>query len=228
MARDEGSPPSSKAGFFSLPRAVRDNIYGRVLVVPHALFFFQESASRRVETFAPDKPARWPALLLTSRQIHHEAKSVLYGRNRFNLVDVSRGETVVVQSFLDCIGSVNAGILSHLSISFPANENTQEQSGKALLREDGLHSLQLLREKCTNVKTLEVYVHRENSRGLVLEGLDDALFGRDTLSQVDAQLKPISSLDNIIVRFYYGRPTPLVSDLMQGLGWVILMGDKDK
>lgn len=215
-------------GFFNLPRTIRDDIYRSALIAPHPLFLFQESPSRRVECFAPDKPVQWPALLLTSHQLHIEAREVFYGWNRFNLVDTTtEREAAVIQSYLTCIGSINASLLSHLCISFPAPVNTKEQPGKVILGDDGLHSLQLLQEKCTNLKTLEAYVHRGNSKYLVQASLDRSPFVREILSQVDGQLKAIPSLGKIVIRFYDGPPTPLVKEVMQGLGWTVFLGDKD-
>jgi len=155
-----------------------------------------------------------------------KASAVLYGLNHFTLVDTTRHQVGLLQSFLNCIGSVNAGLLSHLCISFPVAENVEGQPGKIMIREDGLRSLKLLQDKCTNLKTLETHVHSQNSRGLIQASHDDSQFIREALSQIDAQLKSISSLSKIIVRFYDARPTLSVMELMQGLGWVTLLGDK--
>ncbi|KAG9231370.1 hypothetical protein BJ875DRAFT_517407 [Amylocarpus encephaloides] len=210
--------------FFSLPGDIRNNIYRRVLVVGHPLFLFQDTGSTVVETFAPDRPFRWLALLYTNRQVHDEASAVLYGLNHFTFMDTTRHQGGLLQSFLGCIGSVNAGLLSHLCINFPIVETVEGQPGNFILREDDLHSLKLLQEKCTNLTTLETLIHSRNSRRLINPGHDDSQFIREALSQIDAQLKAISSLNKIIVRSYDGTPNPWVMELMQGLGWVILPG----
>jgi len=51
---------------------------------------------------------------------------------------------------------------------------------------------------------------------------NDLQFIRETFSQIDAQLKAITTLGKIIVRFYNGPPTPEVAELMQHFQWVIL------
>jgi hypothetical protein len=207
--------------FFTLPREIRNDIYRRVLVVAHPLFLFQDTGSR-VETFAPDRPFRWPALLYTNRQVHDEASAVLYGLNHFTFEVEMQHQFGPLQSFLNCIGPVNAGLLSHLSINFPVAESVEGQPGKVTLREDDLRSLKLLQEKCTHLTTLETLVYSQNSRRLINASHDDSQFIREALSQINAQLKAISTLREIIVKFNDGHPTPSVMELMQDLGWVVL------
>ncbi|KAN0094019.1 hypothetical protein V8E51_017203 [Hyaloscypha variabilis] len=211
-------------GLFSLPVGIRNDIYKRVLVVPHPLYLFQDTGSQVVETFAPDRPSRWLALLYTNRQIHSEARAVLYGSNHFTFMDTTQHQGDLIQSFLNCVGSVNAGLLSHLSINFPVAESVDGRPGQVMLREDDLYSLKLLQEKCAALTTLETLLYSRNSRRLTNPSHDDSQFIRGALSQIDAQLKAIPSLKKIIVRFYDGTPTPEVMELMQNVGWLILRG----
>jgi len=99
---------------FSLPDHIRDDIYRRVLVVPHSLFLFQDTGSRVIQTFAPEKPSRWLALLYTNRQIHDEATAVLYGFNDFTFMDTTQHQGSLLESFFDCIGSECWSIVSPL------------------------------------------------------------------------------------------------------------------
>ena len=55
--------------------------------------------------------------------MHNEVIPVLYGMNNFSLVDSTPKQVGLVQTFFDCIGSVNAGLLSHLCINFPVAES---------------------------------------------------------------------------------------------------------
>lgn len=217
-------------GFFSLPRKPRDDIYRRVLVVAHPLYIFQQTGSEMVEMFAPERPVRWLALLSTNRQVREEASAVLYGLNHFTFMDTTRHQANLLQSFLNCIGSVNAGHLSHISINFPVAEGVKGQPGKIVLREDDLHSLKLLQEKCINLATLETLVYSYNSMGLtkVSQDSDDSQFIPEAFSQIDAQLKAIPSLSKTIIRFYNGPPTPEVVELIHRLRWVNLLGDKEQ
>ena len=211
---------SARITFFSLPREIRHKVYKRVLIVAHPVFLFQDAGSR-VETFAPDKPFQWLSLLYTNRQMHSEAIPVLYGMNIFSLVDTTPQQAGLLQSFLSCIGSMNAGLLSHICINFPVAESIEGQPGKFKLRDDSLQSLKLLREKCSYLTTLETFIHSKNSKGLIKTDQDNSQSIQDGLSQIDAQLKTIPSLNRVIVRIHDGTLTPSVIELMQGLGWVV-------
>jgi len=226
--RSEGASRLTSYGtisWFDLPKRIRHNIYKRVLVVAHPVYLFQDKGSR-VEAFAPEKPIQWLALLHSNRKICGEAIEVLYGMNRFILVDTTRQQAGFLQSFLRCIGPVNAGLLSHICINFPVLENIEDQHDKVEMGEGSLHIWRLLREKCTNLTTLETFIYGKNSSFLTEADGDNSQFVREVLLQIDAQLKAISSLKKIIIRVYSGTLTPLVIDLMQGLGWVILFGDR--
>lgn len=217
------SQPAGSAGIslFSLPREIRNKIYKRVLIVAHPVFLFQD-AGPRVETFAPDRPFRWLSLLYTNRQMHNEAIPVLYGMNNFSLVDSTPQQVGLLQTFLDRIGSVNAGLLSHLCINFPVAESIEGRRGKVKLRDDSLQILKLLRERTTNLTTLETFIYGKNFMGLTETDQDNSQFIQDGLSQIDAQLKAIPSLNRVIVRILGETPTLSVIELMQGLEWVVL------
>jgi hypothetical protein len=228
MAQDRAVRTTALVVFFDLPRNIRDEIYGLVLIAPYPLLLFQDSPGHRVESFAPGKPAQWAGLLLASRQLHAEGSETFYGKNCFNVVDTTmEREVAILRSYLSCIGSTNASLLSHLCISFPVPIDTKGQPAIVRLGEDGLRSLQHLQELCANLKTLETYVHRGNSQYLVEVSPTDTLLVPEMLLEVDRQLKAIPSLSNIIIRFYNGRPTSLVKETMQGLGWTVFMTNED-
>ncbi|RSL63223.1 hypothetical protein CEP54_005294 [Fusarium duplospermum] len=219
---DEASKPIA-IGFLDLPGTIRKEIYKHVLAVEHPVYLFQDFGSR-VETFAPDKPKRWIALLHTNRQISSEAKEVIYANNNFHLMDNPQKHGALLQSFLDSIGSSNASFLSRLCISFPVAEKARGQPHAATIRQDSVDNLSLIQEHCTSLKTLEMQLCRENS-GLLAGALEeDVQLVREALLRIDAQLKAISSVEKIAVRLYIKDMTPLVIDTMQGLGWVVLDG----
>jgi hypothetical protein len=83
------SAEPATGNFLGLPKGIRNDIYEKVLAVLHPLYLFQEPKSR-VETFAPEKPSRWLALLLTNRQICREASVILYRVTHFHLVDTTQ------------------------------------------------------------------------------------------------------------------------------------------
>ncbi|KAH6973764.1 hypothetical protein BKA56DRAFT_619972 [Ilyonectria sp. MPI-CAGE-AT-0026] len=216
---------SGTVSFVSLPKKIRQDIYKRVLLMRHSIFLFQDRGSR-VETFAPDKPRRWLALLHVNRQVSDEARAVLYDIHRFVLLDTTQQQLGLLRSFLTGIGSVNAGFVSHLCTNFPVAERMEDRPREVKIREDGLQSLRLLQEKCTNLTTLETWIHSENYRFLTETDEDGSRLVQEALPQIDAQLKVISSLSKIIVRVHVQSLPPLVMELMQGLGWIVVFGDR--
>jgi hypothetical protein len=214
---------STGAGLFKLPIEIRYNIYGLVLSLSQPLYVFQQSNSR-VETFAPSKPFRWLALLSTNRQIHDEGSVALYGTHNFIFVDTTHCQLHIISSFLDGIGTINASLVSHLCINFPFADVVSGQASEAKFKEDGLRTLRILREKCTSLNTLELFVHSENARGLSTSSGGRWDFIKDAILQIDAQLNAMASLNNVIIRSYCGSLVPSVAAIIQGLGWVILPG----
>ncbi|KAL2812449.1 hypothetical protein BDW59DRAFT_155283 [Aspergillus cavernicola] len=226
----ESAPPSqpttsASVNFFSLPIAIRNHIYKRVLAVPHPLYLFQDTGSR-VEVFAPERPRQWLALLYTNRQISDDARAILYAVNKFTVEEVgpSQHPGNLLKSFLDCIGSVNAGFLSHLCITFPALERVEGRSGEIRLAEGGFQNLQRLQKECCKLRTLETLVYGKTSGDLFQEDLNNNQFLREVLMEIDTQLRGIDSLEKIIVRISSGSPAPSVREFLQGFGWVVSPG----
>ncbi|PTD03454.1 hypothetical protein FCULG_00012817 [Fusarium culmorum] len=220
-----GSPEDVLSG---MSPEVRKDAYNKMLVASNPILVFQESASRPVEFFVPGKPTQWPELVLMKCREYNEQETnaVFYGSNHFNFVDTTtQRETSILQAFLVSSTSANAHLLSHMSLSFPALEAAQGQPEAVRLTQGGTHALELVQDYCVNLKILEFYVHKGNAFGLAGEALSESL--HKALSQVDARLKALSSLEKIVIRYYHDRPTTEVVQLMQGLGWIVLMGDKE-
>lgn len=210
---------STPVSFLNLPPRVRNNIYKRLLVLGHPIHIFQEPNSP-IESFAPDRPSRWLALLHTSRQISTESSAVLYGMNHFHLEDITPLQASLLRSFLDCVGPMNAASLSYLCVNFPVAERIDDQAGRVELRTDSLQSVRLLQEKCTKLTNLETIVHYKNSS--IFREPDDFL--REALSLIDARLRAIPSLRKIIIRFadFDGIPTASAKGFMRELGWTVV------
>lgn len=222
-----GSP---KDVLSNMSAEARSDAHNKMLVASGPVFVFQESISRLVEFFSPGKPTQWPALALAKCREYNEQdpNAVFYGSNHFHLVDTTtRRETSILQAFLGSITPTNARLLSRLSLSFPALDAVQGRSEAPGLQRDGMRSLKLLQDNCANLRTLELSVHHGNAFGLVEEAPSNSQSLNEALSQVDTQLKAISSLERIVIRYYHDRPTPRVRQLMQGLGWIVLIGDKE-
>ncbi|KAK0642065.1 hypothetical protein B0T16DRAFT_381231 [Cercophora newfieldiana] len=207
------SPDRGTPGILRLPREVRDEIYKRVLVISSPLHLFAEGeASDKVEVFAPGKPAQWLALLHTNRQLHSEASETLYGSHKFVMVDTTSAQAKLLKSFLDKIGRLNAGYVTSLCINFPTAEPGQ--------------SMSILRERCSSLRTLELFVHNKNSQGLVASSYEASKLEsiRGLLLQVNAQFAAMPSVQNVLVKLYHGPLAPEVSELMRGFGWTVEVG----
>jgi len=219
-------------GLLGVPRNIRDKIYQPLLVIPHPLYLFSDGASLKVGLFAPDRPSQWLALLHVNRQLRNEAVKTLYGSHQFVLVDTTRIQTNLLQSFLDLIGPINAGYLRHVCINFPVVVTDSQQEMKTLhVAEIDLLGLRLIREKCPGLTTLEMYVHSENSRGLATTATTmtaaQSEVSQNTmaaLAQVDAELKTIPSLEKVTIRLFSGPLALEVAQLVESFGWHVLPG----
>ncbi|CAG9943827.1 unnamed protein product [Clonostachys rosea f. rosea IK726] len=211
---------SIMACFLSLPAENRISIYHEVFGAGQTFFLFPGGGTQ-VHALAPTKSRRWNAFLFTNRLIYSEAREIVYGANRFVLVDVTHTQTGLLYNFLGGIGPANASLITHLAISFPVMDRVEGQEGEFALRGDSLRALELLRAQCTRLKTLELQVHRQNSAGLTEEKDCDSEFARVALPRIDQQLKAISSLEQVVVEVYEKALMPSVENAMQALGWIV-------
>lgn len=145
---------------------------------------------------------------------------MLHRANHFEIVDITERQIGVLRSFLECIGNVNAASLSHICINFPTVVSIDGETGKLRLRDDSLQSLKVLKDKCTNLSTLETVVHYRDSGSFRM--IDQFL--RGAFTQIDGYLKAIHSIQRIIVRVEAQSEvsTSSAKDMMQRLGRVVL------
>lgn len=209
-------PTASPVNFFHLPIELRNDVYQRVLAVPLALHLFQD-AGGPVASFAPQKPSHWLTLLYANRQISYEARGVLYGMIRFTLEEVEPAQVQphrgLLRSFLNSIGPTNSGFISHLCMNFPATERPEAQTEEIRLREDSLQNLQLLQNKCTKLRTIELLIYSRKS--VLIDGIDSNIeLVQKFLRELDTQLRGISSLTKNILRFHCGPPALSLKELL--------------
>jgi hypothetical protein len=200
---------------FHLPREMRLDIYKAALNIstPETFLIFQDG--KRIESFRPARPKLRLDLLRANTTLCDEACAVLYGLNRFNLVDAPGRQLRLVQSFLDRIGARNTRSLTWLCISFPC---TKGRPG-----EDGLLSLELVGKRCNRLTTLEMFAYGDAAGTLMDEEpqcADAALF------RINDALKRISSLRTILVRVYSEALEPATVASMEEFGWVVVHGDE--
>ncbi|KAE8551779.1 hypothetical protein TMatcc_001763 [Talaromyces marneffei ATCC 18224] len=211
------SPTCTRVDFLDLPIEIRNNIYKRVLAVPHPLYIFQDSRSR-LEIFAPEKPHQWLGLLFSNRQVSEEARTVLYGNNQFHFMETTPR---LLTSFFNVIGYSNAGLLSRLSIKFPTFEISKDRPGEIRIHTDSLQSIQLLQQRCVKLTSLEALVY-DPSEAVTDDWEIQSV--RDVLAEINTQFRCIRSLKEIIVRVYTKPPSPSIRALMNELGWVVVVG----
>ncbi|KAK0368733.1 cytochrome P450 1A2, partial [Colletotrichum limetticola] len=227
-ARENTGQDLSKAVLSNMSQKSCKDMYDKILVASSPIFVFQESPDRPIEFFVPGKSTQWPASALTKFREYNEQETdaVFYGSNHFHLVDTAmQRETSILQAFLLSPMSTHARLLSHLSLSFPALEVAEGRPEGLGLTQDGVRALKLLKDHCTSLATLELYVHKSNAFGLTGEAPGASQSCHEVLLQVKAQLKTISSLNKVIIRYCHDKPTPHVVQLMQDLEWTVLMGD---
>lgn len=131
--------------FLDLPPEIRTLIYKTLFVMPDSLYLYHNG--ERMEPLTPC-PTHWLALLHANKQIHDEARSVLYGHNTFFL-EAPNDFHPYLSQFLERIGSVNAGHLRKLSVDFLNVGGTTNQAGEEIYFEE----LKALRS-CTNLEIL--------------------------------------------------------------------------
>lgn len=213
-----------ESNIFALPREIRNDIYRRVLCVAHPLYLFQDNISQ-VETFVPERPNQWLALLHVNRQIHIEAAETLYSTHTFALLDERRPQDCLLRAFLTRIGPANSASLSHLSIDFPGLEGAAEE---AKLKDDSLRKLNLLQTCCTNLATLETSFSVKHVKNLERVTGENQQLTNEALSQINLRLRSIASLNTIIVRITGPSPAQPTREYMETLGWTILPAYGDK
>jgi hypothetical protein len=207
--------------FFSLPSEVRNKIYEELLVHSNTIIlnrtWYLDST-----IYASGILHLYLAILLLNKKAHREASSILYSRNCFEIQN-----SELLTSFLDQIGPQNAGTLRRLVIAFPAFHNDGHAVG-ITLQEDGVWTLDLIHDKCQNIVTLETSLHTTNAMEIRLDEFDSPRAADQALALVDARLKAIPSLQELLVHVY-GEPINLaLREKMRDYGWIIKISEQNQ
>lgn len=213
------APPATN--LFSLPLKIREDIFQRVLTLSKPLYISPIIVHVYDEMlpFFTEKSVQQLALLHVNRQLRDEASLVAYSCNHFVFLDKDEEQADLLEEFLSLIGPDKAGRLPHITIKFPLVKSLKDQTSKYEIAEDDQRSLQLLQESCSTLKTIEMSVELNKNLG-------EANF--ETLALIDAQLKAISSLENVVVNCYGFRPEPEVAESIQRLpGWSTVIKENE-
>lgn len=125
--------------FFSLPRELRDQIYGYALVDDN---FIDVVSYRRW----PYGKSLSPNLLLTNNTVYNEAIGMLYGANKFSFL-ASNASNELVQ-FLNQIGRANARLIRHIRMGFPRYYRGGDSEKECEMEKSDAKSLEMLMEWC--------------------------------------------------------------------------------
>lgn len=191
------------ASFLTLPAEIRNEIYVYLLV--------------RREPLVPWNGAHEivPNVLCTNTTILHEARSLLYSHNRF---DLTTWNPQLILQFLDNVGYINAGHLRCIRIDFPRLRDLEDSVS---LEEDSLCILEKIQTHCTNLRTLMITPDSTNAREHQLDSFDSPKICAKALALVDARFRAISSLEEIIVEVYEEGPSREIRRKMESHGWTI-------
>lgn len=205
-------------GFFDLPGEIRNIIYEELLVysnvisLDHAWWSWESSFSHSFERWS--NPLHlYPKIFLLSKKAYHEASSVLYSRNCFDI-----GNSNLFSLFLNQIGSHNSRYLSSLIIPFP-DVHFDGHLMDISLKEDSMQTLNLIRLKCDNVVCLNASLHTSHAMELRLDAFDAPRAVDKVLNLIDTQIKAMSSLKEFRINVYDEPIDIALRKKMRCYGW---------
>ncbi|KAL3494691.1 hypothetical protein BJX62DRAFT_233980 [Aspergillus germanicus] len=210
--------------FLSLPTPIRKKIYTHLLHLPELIYVFQDRGAP-LSSFTPSlrpRPRNWTAILAANRQIYTEACETLYAENRFVIEEVYTltFRSRFFEACLDGIGSSNSKLLADLSVTFPDAERGQN-GGWWRVSEEGDRVPQRFRGGCTGLVRIEFLIFWPVTGDFVQADLGvDGSVG-EVLSDVDAQLRGVESLEKIMLRVSSGSVSPSIREVVQRLEWVV-------
>jgi len=213
--------------FFNFAAEIRLKIYEELLVLSEPITFRTLQDPSWPPLCLSKRYGLCPALLRANKRVQREARPLLYSSNRFRFSDLEpthRLETksAVLASFLSQIERQNASFLRHVCIDFPAFDDYRP--GTAMLQEDSIKTLELIRDNCTGIAILETSLRDTFRLEFADYKLDSSPIAAEALEMLDARFKAISSLKEVIVNVHVYDDEGLSDDLrkkMQDCEWTI-------
>ncbi|KAI0182705.1 hypothetical protein EV127DRAFT_322320, partial [Xylaria flabelliformis] len=209
--------------FFHLPKEIRLQIYSELLVLPEPIVFLVNYGPPSPSLSRSNRDGLCPALLRVNKQVHSEASSLLYSNNRFRFPDVFTSVSSTTKSahmapFLRQIGS-QASLIRYICITIPAFPTFYDsQQDRAMFHQAQIKNLELLRDTCTSITTLELSAPSDCADYV----FDDSPIAAETLGLLDTRLKAIPSLRKVVVNFQIYSDEDLSDDWMKKIsdrGW---------
>ncbi|KAJ5139053.1 uncharacterized protein N7515_003901 [Penicillium bovifimosum] len=156
-----------------------------------------------------------PNILSTNKLFLVEGRPLLYGYNCFSFGPYS--SDMALPHFIDVIGSINASHLWNIYIDFP---NVCKIEDEVSLRDESLHMLKMIQEKCTNLQKLTTAAETTYEMEAKLESFDSPKLYDKALGLVAAHFRTIPSLQKVVVEVYEEGTSLDIRKKMENLGWI--------
>lgn len=183
--------------FFAFPTEIRLKIYSSLLVHYDAINISATVRGELASSLCPARIDLWPALLRVSKQVYGEAIGLLYSHNCFRFSDpgpTSAQDHTAVAAFLRKIGA-QARLLRHVCIGFHPAPLAEDHGLDPTIGEVSLNNLDLLRDACPSLTTLELLLPLERAD---LDFHESATFA-NSLDLMDTRLKAFQFLQEVKV-----------------------------
>ncbi|KAF3917563.1 hypothetical protein AA313_de0202744 [Arthrobotrys entomopaga] len=210
--------------FFDLPTEIRLAIYSELLILPEPIKFVADRGRTLppLMLFRSRRDGLYPAILRTNRKAYGEASPLLYSDNSFWFPEVfdsmpSASMHAHIAPFLTQIG-VQARLLRHICIPFPAS--TYPIVANTDLHPAHTRVIELLRQTCTNIETLELFVPDEH--GIYELQHSPSALAIERLNIINTHLRTIRSLKSIIVnleQYPESEPSDDLTKILKEMGW---------
>ncbi|MCJ1257758.1 hypothetical protein MMC24_005584 [Lignoscripta atroalba] len=207
--------------FFGLATEIRLKIYSELLILSEPIVFVADYGPSSPPLLQSKRDSLYPALLRVNKKAHREASPLLYSNNRFQFPDVFTStqdatDSAHIAPFLCQIGS-QASLIRHICIAFPTFDDYRHD--RVRLHEAHIKNLELMRDTCTSITTLELLLPLD----LVNYALSDSLIAAGALDLLNTRFKTISPLKEIIVNFqvYGGEDLSDEMKKVRDCGWTV-------
>lgn len=207
---------------FGIALEIRLRIYSELLVLSEPIVFVAQYGPSSPPLFRPKRDGLCPALLRINKRIYSEASTLLYSNNRFQFPEIltstpSATDSAHIAPFIHQIES-QASHIRHICISFPTFDYPQPNSAR--LHEAHIKNLDLVRDTCTSIRTLELLVSPDCEN----YALSDSPIAAEALDLLNTHFKSISSLKEIVISFEVypeQNPSDDLRKKMYDYGWSV-------
>lgn len=205
-----------------IAREIRLKIYSELLVLSEPIVFVAVYGPSSRPLFRSKRDGLCPALLRINKRILSEANTLLYSNNRFQFPEIftstpSATDSAHIAPFLHQIGS-QASHIRHICIPFPSFDYPQPDSAR--LHEVHIKNLDLVRDTCTSIRTLELLVSPDCAN----YALSDSPITAEALDLLNTHFKNISSLKEIVINlevYPEQDPSDDLTKKMHNYGWSV-------